>query len=47
MKHRANDHIPDICQLLIDALLLQLARPSIPQIGNELDETAHVIAAAA
>ena len=39
--------IPDIGQLLVDALLLQLTGTRIPQIGNELDQPSHIRVAAA
>jgi hypothetical protein len=32
-------NLPDIGQLLVDPLLLQLPSPGIPQIGNELDQS--------
>lgn len=34
--------IPDVCQLLVDALFLQFPSSCISQICDELDETAHV-----
>jgi hypothetical protein len=37
---------PDICQLLVDSLLLQLTRSGIPKVGNELHQAAHVRIAA-
>lgn len=34
--------VPNIGQFLIDALLFQLTSSGISQIGDELDETAHI-----
>jgi hypothetical protein len=30
---------PNVCQLLVDALLLELAGAGIAQVGDELDQT--------
>lgn len=39
--------LADIRQLLVDSLLLELAGACVSQVGNELNESAHIRAAAA
>lgn len=46
MSERTTD-IPDVGQLLVDSLLLELACTGISQVGDELDQSAHVGIAAA
>lgn len=33
---------PNVCELLVDSLLLQVACPCISKVGNKLDEAAHI-----
>lgn len=44
---RTFEFLPNIGQLLVDALLLELASSRIAQVGDELHQTAHVCIAAA